>query len=160
MWMYRNIILFVWSWRPVYMVKFDSTVAKTGTTQIIRRGHIQFKFGSHNLNFLTPPWIFHNSLTPELSLHFLKLLNPPKISHPPPKKNLNPSRKDLNSPQKNLTPSRKKSQPFPEKSQPEISQPSIYLMVLVNGTFTKQSYKGCIAHSISYIARQSILNYE
>ena len=28
-----------------YVVKFDSTVAKTGTTQIIRRGHIQ----NHNI---------------------------------------------------------------------------------------------------------------
>ena len=27
----------------VYVVKFDSTVAKTGTTQIIRRGHIHLQ---------------------------------------------------------------------------------------------------------------------
>ena len=46
------------SWHPVYVVKFDSTVAKTGTTQIIRRGHIQFIFGSHNFNFLIPPEYF------------------------------------------------------------------------------------------------------
>ena len=33
------------SWHPVYVVKFDSTVtvAKTGTTQIIRRGHIHLQ---------------------------------------------------------------------------------------------------------------------
>ena len=43
---------------PIYVVKFDPTVAKTGTTQIIRRGHIQFKFGSHNFNFLIPPEYF------------------------------------------------------------------------------------------------------
>ena len=46
------------SWHPVYVVKFDSTFAKTGTTQIIRRGHIQFKFGSHNFNFLIPSEYF------------------------------------------------------------------------------------------------------
>ena len=27
----------------IYVVKFDSTVAKTGTTQIIRRGHIHLQ---------------------------------------------------------------------------------------------------------------------
>ena len=57
------------SWHPVYVVKFDPTVAKTGTTQIIRRGHIQFKFGSHNFNFLTPPEYFPPSLP--LPLNFL-----------------------------------------------------------------------------------------
>ena len=31
-----------------YVVKFDSTVAKTGTTQIIRRGHIHLK-NNHNI---------------------------------------------------------------------------------------------------------------
>ena len=53
---------------PVYVVKFDSTVAKTGTTQIIRRGHIQFKFGSHNFNFLIPLEYF---TTPSPPLNFL-----------------------------------------------------------------------------------------
>ena len=28
---------------PGYVVKFDSTVVKTGTTQLIRRGHIFYK---------------------------------------------------------------------------------------------------------------------
>ena len=31
------------SWHPVYVVKLDSTVAKTDTTQIIRRGHIHLQ---------------------------------------------------------------------------------------------------------------------
>ena len=31
-----------------YVVKFDSTVAKTGSTQIIRRGHIHLK-NNHNI---------------------------------------------------------------------------------------------------------------
>ena len=31
-----------------YVVKFDSTVAKTGTTQIIRRGHIHLKNNQNN----------------------------------------------------------------------------------------------------------------
>ena len=34
---------FVLSWHPVYVVKFDSTVAKTDTTQIIRKGHIHLQ---------------------------------------------------------------------------------------------------------------------
>ena len=34
---------FVLSWHPLYVVKFDSTVARTGTTQIIRKGHIHLQ---------------------------------------------------------------------------------------------------------------------
>ena len=71
----------------------------------------------------------------------------PKKSHLPPKKFHPIPKKIATPPEKNLTP-------------PEIFQPPIYLMVLVNGTFAKQSYKVCIAHCFSYIARQSILNYE
>ena len=121
-------------------------------------GHIQVKFESHNLNFLIPLEYFTTPSAPpppELSLPLLKFLNPPKISKPPPKKILTPPEK--------MSPISKKIATPPEKSQPpppEISQPPIYLMVLVNGTFTKQSYELFIAHCFSYIAPQSILNYE
>ena len=93
------------------MVKFDSTVEKTGTTQIIRKGHIQFKFGSHNFNILIPSEYFTtHSPPPELSLPLLKFLTPPKKNRnpsrkkiaTPPEKNRNPSRKNLNPPLKFL----------------------------------------------------------
>ena len=44
-----------------------STVAKTGSTQIIRRGHIQFKFGSHNFYFFNPPEYFTTPSPPPLN---------------------------------------------------------------------------------------------
>ena len=120
------------------MVKFDSTVAKTGTTQIIRRGHIQFKFGSHNFNFLIPPEYFTTpSPLPELSLPLLKFLNPPKISHPPP-----PKKKKISTPPEKISTPAEKISPHPEKNRnssrknlnPEISQPPIYLInLLING---------------------------
>ena len=101
------------------MVKFDWTVAKTGTSQIIRRGHIQFKFGSHNFSFLIPPEYFTTPFPPEPSLPLLKFLNLPKISHPPPKKK-------ISTPPEKISTSPKKISPHPEinRNPPEeISNP-------------------------------------